>query len=224
MHPLYYILVFRKLPDLRINCICQIREMFAEGHGHSRSSLQLEKGINRTWPGSGAWSFCDCKTVHIHLLYMPPHFYTCCVFIDRFHNGRGRVRANFQMAGSNIWVPGREQLTRSVQTNGAIKLAARDMYADLYSCKMCFVTVMSVDATMSYFSSLLPVAKARYQKKLLLVGLSTCPYEPPQQAWADDVAQWPRVEFPDIVLYLIIMSVDGLVPVTFTSQVKSFAC
>ena len=47
-------------------------------------------------------------------------------------------------------------------------------------------------------------AKARYQKKLLLlVGLCTCPYELPQQAWVDDVTQWPRVEFPDIVLYLI---------------------
>ena len=56
---------------------------------------------------------------------------------------------------------------------------------------------------MSYFSSLLLVAKARYQKKLLLVGLSTGPYKLPQQAWVDDVTQWPRVEFPDIVLYLI---------------------
>ena len=70
----------------------------------------------------------------------------------------------------------------------------------LYSCRMYIVTVPSADATMSYFSSLLLVAKARYQKKLLLVGLSTGPYELPQQAWVDDVTQWPRVEFPDIVL------------------------
>ena len=73
----------------------------------------------------------------------------------------------------------------------------------LYCCRMCTVTVPSADATMSYFSSLLLVAKARYQKKLLLVGLSTGPYKLPQQAWVDDVTQWPRVEFPDIVLYLI---------------------
>ena len=77
------------------------------------------------------------------------------------------------------------------------------MYVGLYSYRMYIVTVPSTDATMSYFSSLLLVAKARYQKKLLLVGLSTGPYELPQQAWVDDVTQWPRVEFPDIVLQLI---------------------
>ena len=83
--------------------------------------------------------------------------------------------------------------------SGSTRLA-RVMYAGIYSCRMCFVTV-SVDATLSYFSSLLPVAKARYQK--LLVGLCACPYELPQLAWVDDVTQWPRVEFSDIVLYLI---------------------
>ena len=65
------------------------------------------------------------------------------------------------------------------------------------------VTVDDSATIMSYFSSLLPAAKVRYQKKLLLVGLSTCPYKLPPQAWVDDVTQWPRVEFPDIVLYLI---------------------
>ena len=56
---------------------------------------------------------------------------------------------------------------------------------------------------MSYFGSLSQAAKKRYQKKLQLVGLSTCPYELPPQAWKDDVTQWPKIEFPDIVLYLI---------------------
>ena len=74
------------------------------------------------------------------------------------------------------------------------------MYVGLYSCRMYIVTVPSTDATMSYFFSLLLVAKAKYQKKLLLVGLSTGPYKLPKQAWVDDVTQWPRVEFPDIVL------------------------
>ena len=35
------------------------------------------------------------------------------------------------------------------------------------------------------------------------MGLSTGPYKLPQQAWVDDVTQWLRVEFPDIVLYLM---------------------
>ena len=62
---------------------------------------------------------------------------------------------------------------------------------------MYIVTVLSVDELLFF------VAKVRYLRKLLLMGLSTCPYELPQQAWVDNVTQWPRVEFPDIVLYLI---------------------
>ena len=40
----------------------------------------------------------------------------------------------------------------------------------LYSCRVCIVTVDDSAATMSYVSSLLPTAKARYLKKLQLVG------------------------------------------------------
>ena len=56
---------------------------------------------------------------------------------------------------------------------------------------------------MSCFFSLPQAAKLRYQKKLHLVALPTCPYELPPGSWIDDVTLWPRVEFPDIVLYLI---------------------
>ena len=72
----------------------------------------------------------------------------------------------------------------------------------LYSCRVCIVTIDDSAATMSYFSSLLPAAKVRYVKKLQLVGLSTCPYELPPQAWMEGVTLWLKVEFPDIVLYL----------------------
>ena len=73
----------------------------------------------------------------------------------------------------------------------------------LCSCRVCIVTVDNSAATMSYFPSLLPTAEARYLKKLQVVGLSTCPYEPPPQAWVDDVTRWLKVELPDIILYLI---------------------
>lgn len=54
---------------------------------------------------------------------------------------------------------------------------------------------------MSYKESLDAVARARYEKKLELVGLRTCPYELGLEAWMDDVTLWPPVEFPDIVLF-----------------------
>ena len=56
---------------------------------------------------------------------------------------------------------------------------------------------------MSYQESLDTVARAKYEKKLELVGLRTCPYELDPVAWIDDVTLWPPVEFPDIVLYLL---------------------
>ena len=46
-------------------------------------------------------------------------------------------------------------------------------------------------------------AKVRYEKKLQLSGLATCPYKLSLEAWIDDVTLWPPVEFPDIVLYLL---------------------
>ena len=45
--------------------------------------------------------------------------------------------------------------------------------------------------------------KVRYEKKLQLIGLATCPYKLSSEAWIDDVTLWPPVEFPDIVLYLL---------------------
>ena len=56
---------------------------------------------------------------------------------------------------------------------------------------------------MSYKESLDGVARSRYQKKLELIGLGTCPYELEQVSWTDDVTLWPPVEFPDIVFYLL---------------------
>ena len=56
---------------------------------------------------------------------------------------------------------------------------------------------------MSYKESLDAVAKARYEKKMELVGLGSCPYDLVPEAWTDDVTLWPPVEFPDIVLYLL---------------------
>ena len=56
---------------------------------------------------------------------------------------------------------------------------------------------------MTYRESLAADARKRYEQKLQLVGLITCPYELPQEAWVDDVTTWPPLEFPDIVLYLI---------------------
>ena len=44
---------------------------------------------------------------------------------------------------------------------------------------------------------------ARYEQKLQLVGLTSCPFELPLEAWVDDITTWPPLEFPDIVLYLI---------------------
>ena len=46
-------------------------------------------------------------------------------------------------------------------------------------------------------------AKVRYEKKLQLVGLATCPYKLSSEAWIDDVTLWPPVEFLDIGLYLL---------------------
>jgi len=44
--------------------------------------------------------------------------------------------------------------------------------------------------------------KVRYEKKLQLIGLATCPYKLSSEAWIDDVTLWPSVEFPEIVLYI----------------------
>ena len=56
---------------------------------------------------------------------------------------------------------------------------------------------------MSYKESLDTVARAKYKKKLELVGLRTCTYELDPVAWINNVTLWPLVEFPDIVLYLL---------------------
>lgn len=40
-------------------------------------------------------------------------------------------------------------------------------------------------------------------KSFSWVGLTSCPYELPLEAWVDDITTWPPLEFPDIVLYLI---------------------
>ena len=56
---------------------------------------------------------------------------------------------------------------------------------------------------MSYKESLDSVARSRYEKKLDLIGLGTCPYELGPELWTDDVTLWPPVEFPDIVFYLL---------------------
>ena len=42
----------------------------------------------------------------------------------------------------------------------------------------------------------------RYEKKLQLIDLATCPYKPSSEAWIDDVTLWAPVEFPDIVYLL----------------------
>ena len=72
--------------------------------------------------------------MHTHYIYWVH------AHIDHFHNEHGRVQANFQVAGSNIWVPGLEQLTRSVWTNGVIKLAA----SMLESCTRVFTAVEGI--------------------------------------------------------------------------------
>ena len=56
---------------------------------------------------------------------------------------------------------------------------------------------------MSYKKFLDAVARARYKKKLELVGLRTCPYEINALAEIDEITLRPTVEFTDIVLYLI---------------------
>ena len=56
---------------------------------------------------------------------------------------------------------------------------------------------------MSYKESLDSVARSRYEKKLDLIGVGTCPYELGPESWTDDVTLWPPVEFHDIVFYLL---------------------
>ena len=62
------------------------------------------------------------------LAHAHTYIYWVHVHIDHFYNGCGHIQANFQVAGSNIWVSGLEQLTRSVWTNGVIKLAASMLF------------------------------------------------------------------------------------------------
>ena len=71
------------------------------------------------------------------LAHAHTYIYWVHVHIDHFYNGCGHIQANFQVAGSNIWVSGLEQLTRSVWTNGVIKLAA----SMLESCTWVFTAV-----------------------------------------------------------------------------------
>ena len=56
---------------------------------------------------------------------------------------------------------------------------------------------------MSYKESLDSVARLRYEKKLDLIGLGTCPYELGPESWTNDVTLWPHVKFPNIVFYLL---------------------
>ena len=76
------------------------------------------------------------------LAHAHAYIYWVHVHIDRFHNGRGRIQANFQVAGSSIWVPGLEQLTRSVWTNGVIKLAASmlESYTWVFTAVECLLS------------------------------------------------------------------------------------
>lgn len=55
----------------------------------------------------------------------------------------------------------------------------------------------------AYFDTLDPEAKKRYKEKLGILGLDSCPYLIPEDAWQDKVTSWPPVDWPSIYGYLI---------------------
>ena len=55
----------------------------------------------------------------------------------------------------------------------------------------------------TYAQSLPPDSKARYELKLELVGLQTCPYALPSRIWKNDPSVWPLVHYGDVYNYLI---------------------
>ncbi len=55
----------------------------------------------------------------------------------------------------------------------------------------------------NYYESLPVEAKARYRKKLDVIGIKECPYQLAAGYWTDDPTKWPDLQWPDIVGYMI---------------------
>ena len=58
---------------------------------------------------------------------------------------------------------------------------------------------------MSSYSSenLTPEAKVRYSRKLHACSLEICPYKLAEDWWQNDPAKWPKLEWPEVYLYLV---------------------
>ena len=54
-----------------------------------------------------------------------------------------------------------------------------------------------------YAEQLDPIAKARYDLKLQVIGLEKCPFQFPQSEWKNAPTEWPELMYPDVYNYLI---------------------
>lgn len=54
-----------------------------------------------------------------------------------------------------------------------------------------------------YFDGLSPRARDRYEQKIAIAGLTSCPYRLPANVWRNDPAEWPEVGYIDIYHYLV---------------------
>ena len=60
-----------------------------------------------------------------------------------------------------------------------------------------------VDMSYEHFDQLEGEAKHRYQEKLDLIGVQSCPYRTAADNWINDPKRWPDVEYPNVYHYLI---------------------
>ena len=74
----------------------------------------------------------------------------------------------------------------------------------------------------NYIDSLSIEDRKRYDAKLAAIGLRECPFRLPADAWVDEPTQWPDVQFPDLVMYLISSAGKFFIFFFFQSESKFY--
>ena len=54
-----------------------------------------------------------------------------------------------------------------------------------------------------YLQGLSSEARIRYDRKLAVCGLKTCPYMLPAMVWRNNPSEWPDIDYGDVYAYLI---------------------
>ena len=75
----------------------------------------------------------------------------------------------------------------------------------MYCITNCIVGLTLRRNTLSYnyYEQLSGKDKARYDEKLMKMGIAQCPYKIRANAWIADPTKWPQLQYADLFNYLI---------------------